>query len=244
MHDLPPALARELLRYGALQIGALGAHILGSKLLRAHTAGGGGGNWWLSGGITSGQCVCAYNAKGAASYAASKSNLNNPGTNDATDGVVPTWANGVGWTFNGSSQFVRSGGGNVGTTNWSFAVQYTGLTGGAVCGTRDGNGNYWMTIPDNGTGVNYYYGNQVQVTPVLDNGNIIIAGGHGYRNGVSEVATLSNLLQFGTFPMFIGACNNENAGDIFHAAVTVVAFAMYNVVIPSASALQSAMAAL
>ncbi len=57
--------------------------------------------WWYVEGKT---CVAAYQPKGAASYAASKVNLANPGTYDATDGAhCPAWSTEVGWTFDGAN---------------------------------------------------------------------------------------------------------------------------------------------
>jgi hypothetical protein len=59
-----------------------------------------GGRWWdLDGTITS--CIAAYQPKGAASYAASKVNLANPGTYDLTNGNDPSWSASTGWTFDG-----------------------------------------------------------------------------------------------------------------------------------------------
>jgi hypothetical protein len=63
--------------------------------------------WWLSGGITPANCIAAYQAKGAATYAASKVNLANPSTYDAVDGAAyPTWAAETGWTFDGATTFL------------------------------------------------------------------------------------------------------------------------------------------
>ncbi len=44
--------------------------------------------WWLAGGIPAENCIAAYQPKGAASYAASKVNLANPGTYDAYEGTT------------------------------------------------------------------------------------------------------------------------------------------------------------
>lgn len=60
-----------------------------------------GGGWWLSGGVSAGDCYGAWAAKGAASYAASLINLNNPGTNDlATDIAEPAFDTATGWAGN------------------------------------------------------------------------------------------------------------------------------------------------
>jgi hypothetical protein len=59
--------------------------------------------WYLRGGIPKANCLAAYQPKNASSYAASKMNIANPGTNDLSDGAAfPTWASATGWTFNGA----------------------------------------------------------------------------------------------------------------------------------------------
>lgn len=65
-----------------------------------------GGKWWEVSGKT---CLAAYQPKGAASYAASKINLANPGTYNLADGAAyPTWDPSTGWTFVATSyQYLR-----------------------------------------------------------------------------------------------------------------------------------------
>ena len=56
--------------------------------------------WYLAGGVSAANCVAAYQPIGAADYAASKVNLANPGTYNATDGAeYPTWDDTNGWKF-------------------------------------------------------------------------------------------------------------------------------------------------
>ena len=64
--------------------------------------------WYLSGNIPLANCIAAYKPKGAASYAASKVNIVNPGTYDLSDGAAfPTWDAVNGWTFvDGSLQYL------------------------------------------------------------------------------------------------------------------------------------------
>lgn len=59
-------------------------------------------NWWTAGGVDPSSVISAYQAKGAASYAASKLNLANPGTHDLTDVSAPTWNATDGWVFSGA----------------------------------------------------------------------------------------------------------------------------------------------
>ena len=71
--------------------------------------------WYLSGGIAAANCLAAYTPKGAASLAASYNNDAAPGngladgTYDAAPGVAPTWASATGWTFDGSTQYLKTG---------------------------------------------------------------------------------------------------------------------------------------
>ncbi len=68
--------------------------------------GGAAPAWWYVPGKT---CIAAYQPKGAASYAASKVNLANPGTYDATEGVAPAWDAAIGWSFDGVTQYLDTG---------------------------------------------------------------------------------------------------------------------------------------
>lgn len=60
--------------------------------------------WWLAGGISASACVAAYQPKGAASYADSLKNINNPGTNDLTSAVGVSWDI-SGWKEGGAQYF-------------------------------------------------------------------------------------------------------------------------------------------
>jgi hypothetical protein len=70
-------------------------------------------SWWLAGGISASDCIAAYQPKGAASYAASLININNPGTRNLTNtGIDPSWDATNGWTV------VKGAGLTMG--NWAF----------------------------------------------------------------------------------------------------------------------------
>lgn len=90
---------------------------------RAVAAGAPPANWWPVAGKTT---AAAYRAKGVASYAASLTNLANPGTNDATEGVAPSWAGATGWTFNGSTQHLLTGLSPTSDATWSALVRFSG----------------------------------------------------------------------------------------------------------------------
>lgn len=103
--------------------------------------------WWLAGGISAANCIAAYQAKGAASYAASKVNLANPGTYNLADGAgYPTWNATDGWIFDGVDDILRMTSGIVGLS-WSFLVKYS-----------DGS---FVTGNDNATVFSGHYGYQI-----------------------------------------------------------------------------------
>ena len=77
-------------------------------------------SWWLAGGISAANCVAAYQAKGAASYVASKVNLANPGTlNFDNEVVAPSWNTTTGWTGAGD---LRTTGTFTRNQEFSFVV--------------------------------------------------------------------------------------------------------------------------
>ena len=82
-------------------------------------------NWWEVPGKT---CVAAYQPKGAASYAASKTNLANPGTYDATlgpDAGAPDWSSSTGWHLDNTHWFTT---GVLAQGTWSIICRIGSYT--------------------------------------------------------------------------------------------------------------------
>lgn len=112
---------------------------LGRSVKRASTA----STWWdLNGTITS--CVLAYQAKGAASYAASKVNLANPGTYDLVVGNVgldPIWDSAAGWTGGGTfgnSRYLKTGYATNTINAQSLIVRFAGRNSATIFGSAFG----------------------------------------------------------------------------------------------------------
>ncbi len=155
-----------------------------------------GGNWWepTTGSYT---VVAAYQAKGAASLAASYVNLANPGTYDLTSGSDPSWNTATGWTITGTNilrmAYTPS---NVAATflfriytATAFSSNSFTLTAGTGL---DPNTNI---RPNVGGGRWYRHGSTVNlaVTPALTGANVIgMAGATAYRNGSSEGTMTQN----------------------------------------------------
>lgn len=88
--------------------------------------------WYLSGGISAANCIGAYKPKGAASLAASYTNLANPGTYTASfTGVTPLWSAANGWELDGTEAAETFVPGATAITaiqmqyTWSIAVRYS-----------------------------------------------------------------------------------------------------------------------
>jgi len=201
--------------------------------------------WYLSGGIAAANCIAAYQPKGAASYAASKVNLANPGTFDATEGVAPTWDTGVGWTFNYGPYLLT---GIVHAQDWSMIVQYSGaelVSSVLAVGARDAGSTELILGPTWSGGAYAGDGGAVTTTIGTLTGSYGIGGHKPYRNGVWTGHTTGAWGGLNTIPMVIGAANLS--GSIgYHFNATIIAFAIYNIPLdaPAFAALSAAMAAL
>jgi hypothetical protein len=179
--------------------------------------------WYLQGGVAATNCLAAYQAIGAASLAASYTNLANPGTYDLSGGTAPDWAGGTGWTFNGSSQYKDTGinpAANA-TQGWSIICRYSGVTatGGIMIGGY-ATGYFGLTtrtMPMR----RYYNPNVVSYTGVLESyGVMCVAGLNGYFDGVLETGSPFAWADFDCGSIQLGMVNNLWwAGSIQAAAI-------------------------
>lgn len=178
--------------------------------------------WFLAGGISASNCIGAYAAKGAASQAASYTNLANPGTYDLTLGVAPTWATGTGWVFGGTNEQLVTG--ITPGNSWTIIVRCTPLGNGGVSYGRVLSAAGPTYIGPRNADDRVYYFLNAQSTykrPSLTaDGVLAIAGTQAYRNAVAD-ATLSGAPSSGG-AVVIG---NRPAGDRgFDGRVAAVAF--------------------
>ena len=209
---------------------------LGRSVKRASSA----STWWdLNGTITS--CIAAYQAKGAANYAASLVNLNNPGTNNATDSASPSWTSANGWQFNGTDQYLTT---VIITGACAVIVRYSGclgyIFGGSTAYYYPGVNivNQWETF------YQCHYSNVKGGDLDKRTGIAAIVGatgnaGVGYFNGSPQVSSLGT--HTANSASFIGRKWTNNWGSGY-----VQAAAYYNTTLSEAqiSNLTTAMAAL
>lgn len=223
-------------------------YVLGSRAGIGGVLGSGRGGaaaaWYLAGGVSAANCVAAYAPKGAASLAASYTNLANPGTYDCTVGVAPTWAAATGWTF-AASAYLTTGITPASDVSWTVLCRFSNLTNdGAVFGSV-GPGTFYLR-PNMGGNSRYAYRESTyyDIAPTKTSGVQGWAGNTRYRDGTADGATVGSIN--GALPtIFIGARNN--AGNaISQLSGKIQAFAIYNVTLDAATvaAISAAMAAL
>ena len=146
-----------------------------------------GGPWWLAGGVNPANCFGAYLGDGAVSYAASKKNLNNPGTNDLVETGPPDWTP-EGWQGGAVTQFFTLAGCRP-TEVWSMLVQFKNAAANAqqFAGAENqaGLGPNGLSISNSGAFQTYAnFGAVATPGGVQVNGNAALAGKRTFRDGV------------------------------------------------------------
>lgn len=221
------------------------------RIVQPSMAAAAASGWWLSGGISAANCVAAYAPKGAASLAASYSNLNNPGTNNAAPGVAPTFATASGWTFNGTTQYLTTG--IVPGNNYSAIVRFTSYSAPTTSNAAIV-GSAISSAPNTGltlgkaltTGALRFRNGDVGYTDAstATSGVMAAAGANAYLNGSSVSSGLGGS-GGNANAMMIGALNFGGTINSF-SSVIIIAVAIYNTTLSGSqvSALTTAMNAL
>jgi hypothetical protein len=191
--------------------------------------------WYLSGGTSIPKA--AFKATGAASYAASKVNLVNPGTLDLIDGVIPPveWTAGNGWRFgfNNNGGYLRTG---ITSANGDVTILIRFTTGIASTNSQVYFGLYDTGILyiQNEKGVALHLASDASTinTTELANGSthtLVIAGENAYLDGNVLAGTLTkNAI---TNELFIGALNLVGTGSIQCCEAQITHFAYWDKVI-------------
>ncbi len=148
--------------------------------------GGAAAQWWLSGGVSASNAIAVYQPKGAASLAASYTNLANPGTYTAAPGTAPTFDTATGWTFNGSTQYLSTGI-IPPTSAWTYLCRFSNATGGQLFGFYSGAAT--TTVFPNTGGFRYYYNRaELKKASGVTSGVIGVAGSTAYLDGADDGA--------------------------------------------------------
>jgi len=211
---------------------------------KSQAAAGAGGGWWdLNGTITS--CIAAYQPKGAASYAASKTDLSG-NSNTAADGAAyPAWDDTNGWKFTGSSkQYLTTG--TTPANGYSLIVRYSdGNTGAAISQSLAGyhkTGARFRMDWIEGSGRTWASGGYKTGAGNATSGVMCVAGQTGYFDGSSKVTDISAWTDTADGVIWIGATNQLGR----YTTCYIQAVAIYNATLTSTQVvlLSTAMAAL
>jgi hypothetical protein len=184
--------------------------------------------WWLAGGVNSKDCVAAYQAVAAESYATSKVNLANPGTNSAVDGSsYPDWNGDYGWLISSGQYLVLP----KFLQTYTIICRYSSAAvvpgAGVLFGLLSGSGMYYMPIRTDNTRtcVNGTNNNAGVVADVKADGIIAIAGTKAYFDGADLGVTLS-AAALPDLNVYLGRLNFSVALPMKY--VQVQAVAIYN----------------
>jgi len=202
-------------------------------------------SWWLSGGISAANCIAAYQPKGAASYAASKVNLANPGTYNASEGVEPEWDNTEGWKFTVAGMRLATGL-TPSASTWSYIMRVKADTNGidTEYGRAFESVNDLLIIPLATTKNSLFMNNFVQFVVFLGSTDDVVVGmanRGAYLNG-SPVGTMPSPTTSTSGALIIG--NRSDGNRTLDGKIR--SFAIYNATLTAAQvlAVSTAMAAL
>jgi len=196
--------------------------------------------WWLAGGISAANCIAAYQPIGAADYAASKVNLANPGTYDATEGVAPDWDDVNGWKFNGIDDYLNTGVTPEKDQTWSMIIKYSNWVWkqnfNTFCGCGGGAGHGFLisefdpNSPYEGQDAYFFNGNYKYEASGAGAAEQVrcIAGQYGYIDGVKVTTAISNNTSDWDFEIYIGAQNDSGVAVTFNKNYTKL-LAIYDI---------------
>ena len=179
---------------------------MGVSVQRADTS------WWLTGGIPAANCIAAYRAEGASSYATSKVNLANPGTYNLTPSTYMSWESMTGWWFVATlPKYFSTGITPANDQSWSMIIKFSGATvnGETIAGSENtsGNGRFYLWAR-RGAADDRLYGNggYLAAGVRVQDGIIALAGAKCYYNKSLD-GTISTAWNVGAREIIIGGSN-------------------------------------
>ncbi len=223
---------------------AIPVYVVAGSLGGAAPAPAPAADWWLSGGVNAANAIGVYQPVGAASLANSYVNLANPGTFDAAPGVAPAWNKCLGWTGNGSTQYLVTG--IVPDDGWSMLARVSNLadSDGVVGSETDGQTQFFLTSSVAGL---FIYGQGVLAIVGGRSADAVygVAGQQGYKDGVADGAAIDVWVGTSTDGILIFAINDAGS-PINHGAENIQAVAIYDTTLTLAQvvAITAAMQAL
>lgn len=187
--------------------------------------------WWEAGGAAC--CWAAYQPKGAASFAASLTDLSGNGHDAVNPGGAntPGWDVVSGWTFDGMQQYLTTTFVPQNDQSQSMIVRFSDVPDDGepywISGMREDeevDSLFMIALEDGGL----YYGNgSFEAGTEALAGVCAVAGNQGYLNGVADGNVIGAWGMVPTISTYIGAVNFEDV-PIFHLQGYIQAFALYD----------------
>ena len=206
--------------------------------------------WWDPAG--EGLCIwAAYQPKGAASLAASYTDLSGNGNNTGP-GTAPTWDAVNGWKFqDASAQYLITTFVPANDQSQTMLVQFTSATSlnDYLAGSWElATGDKFVVRPRVGGDAfnSAMNGNgEVFTLPKITAGNLGVAGSQGYVDGGAQGGALGAWTGASASAVWIGCANRSGAGN-GHVSAYIQALALYDCVLtaPQVAAVRVRMAAL
>lgn len=195
--------------------------------------------WWLAGGVAAANCIGAYNALGSVDLAASKVNLANPGTYDLGGGVDPTHDPALGWVFNGTTQYFKTGIVPENDQTWSMIIKFSEYTTGDDCiaGLYEGANQQFLLSDYSSTNArNFGNGGVKNLANSAASGVICVAGSKRYFDGVNQLgAAIPAPSGSITYDIWIGALHYTTPIQFFDGNIQSIA--IYDKVLSDAEVL-------
>lgn len=189
--------------------------------------------WYLSGGIAVANAKGAYSPITKATLALSKVNDVNPGTNDAGGGTDPTHDPALGWVFDGTTQYLKTGIVPVNDQTWSMIVRFTEWTtgGDTLCGLWEGTTlkEFYIQIDSVTNRIICGNGNHSYRNVAINKGIIAVVGNKIYVNGVDSGTTIGGGTGSITYDIWIGQVHYSSDANFFDG--NIQALAIYNKVL-------------
>lgn len=184
--------------------------------------------WWLGGGtIPASTGYTVYDPLSAGTLAESYINLANPGTRNATaPTAAPTHAQGSGWTFNGTTQYLNT---QTLVVNEQTVIVWVENSAGVYClggYTNSGGVKGMMFDNTNSTATTFFRGtNQTGFAGVTIGGILGLSKNNSFKNGVS--ASSPGTISATSLAIYLG-CHNQNGTAISFFSGRILRLAIYN----------------
>ena len=194
--------------------------MLANRMRMAASGVSAGGDWWDISGRT---CIGAWAGKGAASQAASYTDLSGTG-NDLTETKSPDgWNSTDGWIFAGAGPYLETG--ILPTATSSMAIRFTNATTNSsmACGSYSAVGSTRFAIYVRHSSGHYWeMGGNVLVATQLVSGVGAISGNQGYLDGTADGGTTGAWSGVATQTIALGARNGTADAAHLYAQAFVV----------------------